>query len=94
MDLTCLGWNIIRTMLFYTLLFKIYFKTEKSTKKTVVVKAMIPFKLVHSGFNTLDGAMLLSLQDCMSASVNTSLTIILFNLLAVFFLFIYILLFI
>lgn len=46
---------------------------------------MIPFKLVHSGVNMSDGAMLLSLQDCMSASVNRSLTIILFNLLAVSF---------
>lgn len=49
---------------------------------------MIPCKLVHYGFKMFDGAMLLSRQDCMSASVNRLLTIILFNLLAVFFLFI------
>lgn len=66
-------------------------KLNQQKKKTIVIKAMIPCKLVHSGINMFDGAMLPSWQDCMSASVNRSLTIILVPCLIcwLFFLFIY-----
>lgn len=68
---------------------------QNKKKKTIVIKAMIPCKLVHSGFNMFDGAMLPSWQDCMSASVNRSLTIILVTCLICWLFFsIYLLLFI
>lgn len=69
------------------ILFQIYCRRKGKRKiKTIVMKAKIPCKLVQFWFQMLDGGLLLSVQDCMSASVNRLLTMIMFCWL--FFLFI------